>query len=254
MADVSSGNSKYTYKWNPFQDLVDNNITDETLTVKTETGTYSPIMVPRCGPFFASGVTVKVKSTGKALSLENGDYSFVYPYMTFLKDYQKLVYGGILLHNQPKGTTYLVSYSTLGGNYVFDDTNYAKFVGNLNANERTANWDQLVNLPTEWPADPHDHPAKDTVSYLDMITWMKSYLDAITGSNTSITVSGQLEAHIAQTIDKAHGGGLAELGVKNLKDYPIADATTIKGESSQVYASVWSVKNLIRGYINGEWS
>lgn len=252
--DVTSGNSKFKYDWNPFQDLLDNNITQELVTVKDETSDgYQSILVPRCGPFFADKVKIVVKSSGRELSFEAGDYSFVYPYMTFIKDYQNLVYGGILLHNQVKGTNYLIDYSTIGGDYVLDEINYAQFVANINANERTANWEQLVNVPDEFPADPHDHPAKDTVGYLDMIIWMKSYLDALVGIDTSLTLAKQFADHIQKKIDKAHGGGLEELGIKNLKDYPLADSETVNSESTQIYANIWSVKNLIRGFNKGTW-
>lgn len=252
--DVSSGNSSYKYDWNPFQDLVDNNIVDEPISANNKSNNYQPIIVPRCGPFFATDFTIKVKESGRELSFELGDYSFIYPYMTFLKDYQRLVYGGILLHNQPKETNYLISYSTIGGEYVFDDINYTQFVANIGLNERTANWEQLVNLPSEFPPDPHTHPAKDTVSYLDMITWMKSYLDALVGIDTSLTIAKQFNDHIQQPINKAHSGGLPELGITHLKDFPIVDDETIKSESTQILTNVWAVKNLIRSYINGDWS
>lgn len=252
--DATSGGSKFTYQFNPFQDLVDNDIADEIITINNGTGSeYEPILVPRCGPFFANKFKIIVKETNVELKLEEGDYSFVYPYMDFLKDYQSLVYGGILLKNQPKGVNYLISYSTLGGDYVFDDINYAKFVANVINNPRSATWEQLVNLPDEWPSDPHDHPAEITVGYGDFIIWFKSYIDAITSTDVSLTLTKQFQDHIEQTIDKAHGGGLTELGVKNIKDYPLADGTTVAGESSQIYASIWAVKNLIRAFNNGEW-
>lgn len=253
-SSVDSGTSPVKYAWNPFNDIVDNAISGELLTVKDETtANYQTIIVPRNGPFFATDVTVTVMGSSTPLSLEAGDYCFVYPYMTFLKDYQRLVYGGILLLRHNKGTTYSVDYHTLGGGFTLDDANYLKFVGNINNNPRTANWDQLVNLPTGYPPNPHDHPVADTVGYLDMITWMKSYLDALTSANASVTLSAQFEDHLRQTINKAHGGGLAELGVKYLRDLPLCDATTVKGESTEVYANIWGVKNLIRGYLNGDW-
>lgn len=252
--DVSSGGSKFTYKFNPFQDLVANDITNEIITINNGTSaSFEPIIVPRCGPFFANKFKIVVKETNVELKLEEGDYSFVYPYMTFLKDYQSLVYGGILLKNQPRGVNYYISYSTLGGDYVFDDINYAKFVANLMNNPRSASWEQLVNLPDEWPSDPHDHPAISTVGYDEFIVWMKSYLDAITSTDESLTLTKQFEDHIQQTIDKAHGGGLPELGIKNIRDYPLVDSTTITGESTQLYVSLWAVKQLIRSFNEGQW-
>lgn len=249
--DITSGNSKFSYKWNPFQDLLDNRIEKESIHCD---GPGQPIIIPRCAPFFAKNFKIFLKGSTTALNFEAGDYSFVYPYMPFIVNYQNLAYGGILLHKVTGPTDYEIYYDTIGGDYVLDDVNYAEFVANIINNPRTANMDQIINFPAEFPVDPHDHPAVDTLSYADMIVWMKSYLDALVGIDTSLTLAMQFADHINQSIPKAHKATLSDLGIKNLKDYPNADAETIKGESSQVYANVWAVKSLIRSFYKGDWS
>lgn len=248
--DVTSGNSKFKYDWNPFQDLIDNRIEQELIHCN---GVTQPIIAPRCGPFFSDKFQITLKGSTTPLDFAKGEYSFVYPYMTFVEEYQKLCYGGVLIHNVTNPSDYYIDYDTIGGDYVLDDINYAEFIANIINNPRTVNMDQIINFPTEFPPDPHDHPAKDTLGYMDMIVWMKSYLDAIVGIDTSLTLAKQFADHIQQSIQKAHGGGLADLGIKNLKDFPLADNTTVKGESAQVYASIWAVKNLIRGFDSGDW-
>lgn len=249
--DVTSGNSNFSYAWNPFQDLLDNRIEKETIHCD---GPARPIIIPRCLPFFAKNFKIFLKGSTTPLSFENGDYSFVYPYMTFINNYQNLVYGGVLLHNVTGPTDYEIYYDTIGGEFVLDDVNYAQFVANVINNPRTASLDQIINFPTEFPPDPHDHPAADTFSYLDMITWMKSYLDALVGIDTSLTLAKQFEDHINQKLPLAHKASLKDLGIQNLEDFPSACEESVKGESRQVYANVWAVKNLIRSFYNGEWS
>lgn len=248
--DVTSGNSKFKYEWNPFQDLVDNRILKEPIH---SDGPTKPIIVPRCGPFFADKFAITLKGSSTPLSFEAGDYSFVYPYMTFVKGYQKLCYGGVLLHKLTAPGDYTIDYDTIGGDYVLDDVNYAQFIVNILNNPRTVNLEQIINFPTEFPPDPHDHPAKDTVGYLDLVVFMKSYLDAIVGIDTSLTLAKQFGDHIMQDLSKAHGGGLTALGIMNLKDYPIANSNNYETESTEIYANLWAVRKIIRDWGNGVW-
>ena len=244
------GGSKFTYVWNPFQDILGNRITKEVIHCE---GPNQPIIIPRCAPFFARDFKIRLKGSTTDLVFENGDYSFVYPYMNFIQNYNNLCYGGVLIHKVSGPTDYEIDYDTIGGQFVLDDVNYASLVGNVLENPRTINFDQIINFPTEFPPDPHDHPAMDTFGYLDMMTWMKSYLDALTGIDTSLTVAQQFADHINQDLQLAHKATLGSLGVKNLKDFPVADVTNIKTESTEVYANIWAVKTLIRQFFNGEW-
>lgn len=249
--DITSGNSKYKFNWNPFQDIVDNRIEKQAIHCD---GPGQPIIVPRCGPFFAKNFKIFLKGSTTALSFENGDYSFVYPYMTFVTNYQNLAYGGVLLHKITAPADYEIYYDTIGGDYVLDDVNYAELVANVINNPRTINFEQIVNFPAEFPPDPHDHPAKDTFGYTDMVVWMKSYLDALVGIDTSLTLAKQFADHINADLQKAHKATLGSLGVKNIKDFPMATADNIKTESTEIIANLWAVKNLIRGFFKGEWA
>lgn len=249
--DPTTRDSKYKYEWNPFQDILDNDIKDEIIHCE---GNKKPIILPRCGPFFTKNFKIRLKESGRELSFEKGEYSFIYPYMTFIKSYQNLCYAGILLHGVETPTDYYIDYSTIGGDgFVLDDVTYANIVANILNNPRTVNWENIINLPDGFPPDPHDHPANDSTNYDDLMVWLKSYLDALTGIDTSLTLAKMFEEHIKESIQKAHGGTLAELGIKNLKDYPICNAESIKGESTEILVNVWGVKALIRGFDKGEW-
>lgn len=240
---------KFNFPWNPFQDLLDCRIEQELIHGN---GPTQPIIIPRCGPFFSKDFKIKLKSSSRELKFEEGDYSFVYPFQAFINGYNRLVFGGVLLHKDIVAQDYYIDYDTIGGEFVLDDIMYASLVANVVNNPRTADWSQLINVPSEFPPDPHDHPASDTVDYNEMIIWLKSYLDAMTGMDTSLTVAKILTEHLKDNIQKAHGGTLADLGIKYLKDYPICDENSIKGESNQVLATVWGVKRIVRAFLSGE--
>lgn len=241
------------YPWNPFQDIDTNRKEDE--LVHVEGGDQGVVIVPRLGPFFANKFKIKLVNTGRELSFANGEYGFIYPFGSFIKTYNKLVYGGILVKGVTGPTDFAIEYEFIGDKFVLDDIAYGQLVAKTLTSPRTVDYSELDNLPTEWPSDPHPHPISDSYNWGDMMTWCQSYLMAITDNNVSVTVEKMIKDHIGQDIDKAHKATLGMLSIQHLKDYPIATLPThLEGENTNMYASVWAVKALIRSFNRGEWS
>lgn len=239
------------YKWNPFQDITANRVVNESATVQG--GAKGVIIVPRLGPFFSRNFKIKLKDTGRELSLERGEYSFLHPFGAFVTKYGKFAWGALQVKDVSSPTNVVIEYDTIGGGFVLDDIAYAKAVADVVTAERTADWSQIVNLPPDWPADPHDHPASDTYNYGDLITWLTSYLDAITGTDTSFTVGKQLEEHLKADLQAAHKATLKDLGVNNLKDWAMGELTDLTGNSTELLVNVYLLKEAIRSFARGEW-
>ncbi|QBZ70662.1 putative tail fiber protein [Edwardsiella phage pEt-SU] len=239
-----------TWPWNPFQDLVSNRVVDEPAHIS---GTGNLIIVPRNGPFFTRNFKIKLKATGRELSMAAGEYSFVHPFGSFIENYSRLVYGAVLVKGVSSPTDYVIEYDTIGGNFVLDDIAYAEAVANTLTAARTIDWSELVNLPDVWPPDPHPHPASDTMNYGDLIVWMQSYLDAITDTNSSVTWKQQFEAHLEADLQNAHKAQPSDIGFDNLKDWPMCTEEDLQGQSTEVLMNVWGVKELIRSFSRGEW-
>lgn len=243
--------ARITYPWNPFQDLVSNRITDEPAHV--EGGDNGVIIVPRNGPFFSRNFKIRLKDSGRELSMAAGEFSFIHPFGSFVEKYNRLAYGALMVKGVGGPTDYIIEYDTIGGNFVLDDIAYAQAVANTLTSPRTIDWNEIVNLPLVWPPDPHEHPASDTMNYGDLIVWMKSYLDAITDEGNSLTWKSQFEEHLKAELQQAHKASLKDLGVNNLKDWPMCVAEDLKGQSTEVLMNVWGVKELIRQFSRGEW-
>lgn len=242
--------ARITWPWNPFQDLVSNRVDNEPAHIS---GAGNQIIVPRNGPFFTRNFKIKLKETGRELSMAAGEYSFIHPFGAFIERYSRLVYGAVLVKGVTGPTDYIIEYDTIGGSFVLDDIAYAEAVANTLTADRTIDWNELVNLPLVWPPDPHEHPASDTMNYGDMITWLQSYLDAITDTNSSITWKQQFEQHLKAELKDAHKAKPADIGFNNLKDWPMCAAKDLEGQSTEVLMNVWGVKELIRSFSRGEW-
>lgn len=241
---------KITFAWNPFQDNPANRVTNE--PGHTDVANAG-IIIPRNGPFFSRNVKVTLVDSNRELSFEAGDYSFIHPFGRFNKRYNRLVWGGIQLKNVTGPVNVTLEYDTIGGDFVLSDIAYAEAVANVLTSPRTIDWNEIVNLPLTWPSDPHDQPISDTMNYGDMITYMTSYIDALT-QNPSLSWMSQFEAHLKADLHDAHKGSLADLGIKNLGDFPMAVLTDIKGNSTEVVINMAVLKEAIRAFSRGEWS
>ena len=241
---------KITYPWNPFQDIVASRITGEPHQAdKNGAG----IIVPRNGPFFSRDVKITLKESGRALSLEAGDYAFLYPFGRFNQKYNRLVWGAIQLKDVDTPIDVEIDYDTIGGDFVLSDIAYAEAVANQLTSPRTTPWENLVNLPTEWQPDPHQHPASDTMNYGDLIVWMTSYMSAVMQTPDATWMS-RFEAHLDADLQNAHKATLESLGISHLKDWAMGTENDIKGNSTELLTNIALVKQLICGFQMGQWA
>lgn len=241
---------KITYPWNPFQDIVACRVTGEEHQVDAN---GAGIIVPRNGPFFSRNVVIRVKESGRELSFAAGDYSFLYPFGRFNQKYNRLVWGAIQLRGISSPVDVEVDYDTIGGDFVLSDIAYAEAVANQLTSPRTTPWENIVNLPTEWQPDPHDHPASDTMNYNDLITWMTSFMSAAMQTPDATWMS-RFEAHLNADLQNAHKASLEDLGIMNLKDWAMATVDDIPGNSTELLLNIAIAKELIRGFQRGDWT
>lgn len=243
-------NGALKYLWNPFQDIVANRVTGEQAHIE---GGTSTIIVPRVGPFFSRDFKIKLKGSGRELSLEKGEYSFLYPFGSFIEKYSRLVYGGIQVFNVGQPSDFILEYDTIGDKFVLDDVAYAEFVANTLTSPRTIDYGNIINVPKEFPPDPHEHPASDTMNYKDLVVYMKSYIDAITNTDSSFSSLALITKHLDADLQHAHKATLADLGLKNLQDWAMAAQKDLMGNSTELLMNVAMVKEVIRMYERGEW-
>ncbi|QDH47109.1 virion structural protein [Aeromonas phage LAh10] len=239
------------YPWNPFNDMTINEIKGEIVNVQPTPG--GSIIIPRCAPFFARGLKVIHRASGRELELKKGEFSLLYPFGSFISRYSQLVYSGILINGVTESTNFELEYNTIGGDFVLDDVAYAQAVANTLTSPRRADWSELVNLPPAWPADPHDHPASDTFNYSDMIIALQSYIDAMTGGGNPESIKSLLDDHLKADLQDAHKATLGDLGIKNLQDWAMAKQEDIGGNSEELLVNINVLKAAIRQHAAGQW-
>ena len=249
--NTSALQGQLVYPWNPFQDLASNDIKGEVHHIPASAA--GSIIIPRCSPLFSRNIKIKQLDSSRELSLEAGDYSFVFPFGNFIGKYNRLVYGGIVINNVSSPINVELDYSTIGGDFVLDEIGYLEAVANAQIAPRREDWDKIINLPSEWPVDPHPHPASDTYNYEDMITVMRSYIDAMSGTENPLAVQQLLEEHLKANLQSAHKADLHSICVKTVADGRLETGASRAGNSTELLVNINVLKQAIRGFAQGTW-
>jgi hypothetical protein len=237
-----------TYGWNPFQERVDCDIKQE--VIKTAGITTRVEWVPRAAPFFSRNF--KLYRQGSPTPLVLGiDYCFGHTFERFILTNNRNCFGSVIMLKPLPNEVLLADYSTIGGPFVLDQTAFATLVANIINSPRVADWADLVNIPTEWPSDPHTHPVTQTYDYLEFMTNVRSLILAITDQSQGLTVKALLEEHMAAPLLEAHMGSGADIGLDLVPNMSAAVAADLEGSSGNKTVTVAVLKEALRQLVAG---
>ncbi|MDH1421296.1 hypothetical protein [Pseudomonas aeruginosa] len=232
------------YGWNPFQERVDCRVTNE--TIKTSGNLNRVEFVPRAAPFFAHNFKLYRQGSNQPL-LPGQDFIFGHPFQRFIKTYQKNVYSSVILL-KPVEVVLMGEYDTIGGPFVLDDVAYATLVANIINSPREALWENLVNVPTEFPSDPHEQPAAQVYDFAQMMDYLRDLILAVTQttSDSPTTLKTLLEQHLAADLVQAHRADKGMLGLDNVENLGKATVNDITGNSDNLVVTVAVMKEALR--------
>ena len=142
--------------------LVSNKIVDEIQTITAENSRDFHFFVPKFAPFYEDGFTIFQDINSTLLPLEEGvDYYLCYKYESASLSTAKNVFGGVAFTNLATEGSFLVSYQTVGGDWLLDDQQILGIVANEVYNPRGRTWDQVSGKPTNFGPTSHIHNASD---------------------------------------------------------------------------------------------
>lgn len=235
------------YQWNPFQERIDNDIKGE--VIKTAATDTRREFVPRNAPFFSRGVVIR--RAGSATPLVLGvDYVFGHPFDRFITKYKRNVFGSVILLKYFEDVITMDS-STIGGPFVLDQAAFAQLVANITNSPRIAKWEDLINVPAEFPADPHDHPATQTYDYEEMMTALRSLLLAMTNTGDDLTVKQLLEEHLKADLIHAHAASASDIALDLVANMAPATNADLDGQSGNKAVTVAVLFEALRRLSNG---
>jgi len=242
-----------TYPWNPFQERIDCRITDE--VIKTSSDNTRKVFVPRYGPFYPNaplagqGQKFVLRRQGSQTALVPGqDYVFAHDFSRFILKYSRNVFGAIVLLKDYPNEALLASYDTIGGPFILDDTAFAKVVGDVLVTPRSVDWSALVNVPDDFPADPHQQPITQTYDWLEMYTAFKSLIMVLTNTQDSSSVLSLLEEHMNKRLPEAHPANKTDLGLSDVGNLMPAKISDLAGNSPTIAVTIEVLKEAFRKY------
>lgn len=239
--------AKPNYPWNPFQDMIDANVTGEIIKPATEVKRME--FVPRGAPFFAHEFKLYKEGSDKPLVFGQ-DYVFGHPFDLFIDTYKRNAFGSVILLKEITGPL-LSDYSSVGGPFVLDDVAFATLVANIMNSPRQVNWENLTNVPTEFPSDPHTRPMSETYDYLDMMQYLRSLINAISYTSDGMTLTSLLEEHINHRLTEAHKADGSDLGLELVANQGPAVVEDLKGGSANKMVSIEVLKEALRQFAAG---
>lgn len=213
-------------------------------------------IVPRCAPYFNLNVSVvHVDNTGNRRELREGiDWVPSYYYLGASRACAAPVYGGISFLNMDLVGQIIISYNTIGGEWVLDDAGLAQVLANYKLNPLITTWEQIANVPKVFPPEPHEWDLIDMVGEKEVVEAIYDIADAIRrkngtsgsgGSGSSTDLTNHLNDH-----NNPHQTTKTHVGLGNVENYSVVPLTTAAdSEANDLYTTPASVRAIIEAAV-----
>lgn len=182
------------FAFDPVGNLNANRIQNEPQTISAINGIDHNYIVPTNAPFYNQSLTVTDVTTGA--QLYNGtDFYFAYDFIEASTKTGEAISGAIVFVDPNRNGSYLLSYQTLGGEYV-DNATQAIANGLASAAAvASLNWSDIANLPSGFPPTPHETTLSNVVGVADVIAEIQNLGLVLNSPDRRITMSDIADIH-----------------------------------------------------------
>lgn len=206
------------YAFDPTGVNPDNRVIDEVHTVSSPGWMDFYFIVPRYAPFFRNSLTITLVETGTAL-VEGVDWLPSHRFISASRGTLQPIYGSISFLNKTLSGVIKVSYQTLGGDWVLDETKILEIANNTNINPKTTTWEQVLDVPdVAFPPIDHMWAIDDMVGMSEVRQALDNIATAILNSGGE---GGVASDHILD-FNNPHQTTKAHVGLGNVSNYPTA--------------------------------
>ena len=211
------------YPFDPTGQATTNKVT-ETQSIRSRGMFDHYYIVPRLGPFYADSVKLRLYPQGANTNnpaggtpLEEGvHYNFGYHFAYASHTIGLPVYGAITFYDRNLEGQLRMEYQTIGDDWVLDDKLYSELLLNIAYNPRIANWEQVVELPREFPVVNHSFNIDDFVGMTEVVDELDDIEKAILQKN-----AGGLADHVADK-NNPHSVTKTQVGLGLVDNFPTA--------------------------------
>lgn len=215
-----------TYPFDPTGSNPLNRIVNEqhVLTSLNNTQLYQTVM-PSAAPFFSDNLILSFRNPDNSVRIltEGVDYYFTHQFISASKATAKPVYGSITFLDRDIQGVLRLTYQTLGGVWTLTDSEIADILANMVKNPRTTAWEQITDLPFQFPVIDHEWNLVDMVGASDIVDAIDSVRDAILAGN-----AGGIAAHINDKTNP-HEVTKTQVGLGSVQNYPVSSQAQAEG-------------------------
>lgn len=200
------------------------------------------IIFPKKGPFFMESMRISAYAPdGTPMELEQyRDWIETHKFQTATHSLAKPVYGSVSFANRKLKGVIFMTYQTLGGEWVIEETRLEQLLLEKILNPRTTFWESIVDLPRTFPPIVHTHDLIDMKMEKDLIASLHGVAEAIRegyNKGTPLKPTGQQAQNIALT--------KRDLGLNNVRNLSTLPTDVIDDSSDDYYLTPMSMKNLL---------
>lgn len=226
---MSSTTPSYAYPFDPTGTLASNLIQGESITISPPSWSDFYFVIPAFAPYFQTSLQVIHHPSGKILS-EGVDYNCTHRFHDASLACGKPIYGSITLLDKTLTGVLELKYQTLGGAWTVSNATILAILSDTQLNPRITTWEQVVDLPFEFPVIDHQWDLVDLVGASEVVSALEDIKAAILASG-----NGGLADHLAD-FNNPHRVTAAQVGLGLVQNYGIADLpTATAGTDNQSY-------------------
>lgn len=235
----------YAYPFDPTGKAATNLVPPELHVLNPPTYKEYYYIVPKVGPFFQEGLVVTHYPSGLVLT-EGVDFVLGHKFIDASKATGKSIWGSISFYNKELSGTVEITYQTLGGPWTINEQQLLVMLSNVLVNPRTTSWEQVIELPTNFPVIDHEWNLDDMVGASDVVDALDRLTAAILDGGSGGAGVG---SHILD-LDNPHQTNKHHVGLGNLSNFLFATlAQALETDNITNYVHPKNVHDIIANTI-----
>ena len=189
------------YPFDPSGRLASNRIQNEQQILTGNNSSDIYFIVPKLAPFFASSLSLSFRSTsGEVRQLVEGvDYYCTHQFIAASRACATPIFGSITFLDLQLIGVVTLTYQTIGGDWVIDDSAIAAILADRLHNPRITAWDVVTEYPATFPVIDHEWDLVDLVGASDVVTALNNINNTLLQRVTQI--AQQASTYSAAEID-----------------------------------------------------
>lgn len=229
------------YVFDPLGRVEENYIKGERHTITPRNRNDFHYIIPTFAPFFTNDFKLYTKDRlgTKTYLVEGVDYNLGFRFIQADLRTGKPVYGAISFVNRKFAGDIYIDYRTIGGDWNLTENKIVDIITDWEHNPIHTTWEQVANLPYQFPPSDHYHPVDDFTGAEDIV----EVLERIYSTQLSQSATG-FEMHVTD-YNNPHHVTKAQIGLSNVVNLPILPVNSGSNASNNYYVTPASVIDIV---------